>query len=620
MTGRQNNELRGYRVARGLKRSVAAALSGLMLASLFAATICRADSMLAVTTLAAQNANDAIHWSQLGADATVLGASFAATSVNGISITVTLAGPNSLLAIECPAALCSWNGVGFNAGDSLVWTSDLGNSGNGPLTLAVGTPVSGVGAFIQADGPSQFTAQVQVFNGGTSLGTFPVTSNTNGDATYVGVIDQTGAHISSAVFSVTSCEGACTDFAIDTVNLKTSAIASPNSYRDRNANSEQNSDLPLQTLPHRPYRRLRPRPPTASRTSTSTATATASRTSTPTSTATVTPTSTATPTSTKTATATAYRNANFQLPPQLRHRRRRQHQDRDCNRKRIGNADAVTATSTATPTSTNTATTATATSTTTPTAAHSYSDGDRDLTAIGDRNCDAHFNRDTDRLADRDQRPLHCRPATATGTPTSTATPTASATLNTNGDPYAKPLKGKAGKIGRAKVGGAERPRQRSCKCECESSESWQGHAGRQHQRTSWHPFLSEWHWPVFVLTRQLQACEGNVLARNQHGDVHRSAAHHQRRPQSSIDRRADYRNRKVTRNVTRKVPAQRRVIFRGTKKKRRADWPAAFRFHRRRLFKRRSRARTRTDAAVGEPRSLLSPSCSRSTSRSDPR
>src|ERR1700722_5876292 len=122
MTGRQNNQVGALRTARGLWHSVAAALSGLMLASLFAATICRADSMLAVTTLAAQNANDAIHWSQLGADATVLGASFAATSVNGISITVTLAGPNSLLAIECPASLCSWNGVGFNAGDSLVWT------------------------------------------------------------------------------------------------------------------------------------------------------------------------------------------------------------------------------------------------------------------------------------------------------------------------------------------------------------------------------------------------------------------------------------------------------------------------------------------------------------------
>jgi hypothetical protein len=366
MTGRQNNEPRGYRVARGLNRSVAAALSGLMLASLFAATICRADSMLPVTTLAAQNANDFVQWSQLGADATVLGASFAATSVNGISITVTLAGPNSLLAIECPATLCSWNGVGFNAGDSLVWTSDLGNSGNGPLTLDVGTSVSGVGAFIQADGPSQFTAQVQVFHGGTSLGTFPVTSNTNGDAAYVGVIDQTGANISSAVFSVTSCEGACTDFAIDTVNLKTSATATP---------------TPTATATSTPSRT-----PTATATASRTATPTASRTATPTATATATPTATATATTTSTATPTP----------------------------------TATATRTSTPTSTATATatsraTATRTSTATPTAS---------ATATSTPTVTATATATVVRTPIATPTPTATATATATSTPTPTATPT----------------------------------------------------------------------------------------------------------------------------------------------------------------------------------------------------
>src|SRR3981081_2177913 len=123
MAGGQNNEHRGRRVARGLRHSVPAALFGLIAASMFVATICRADSMLPVTSIGAQNANDFVHWSQLGTDATTLGASFTATSDYGFSITVTLAGPNSLLAIECPAALCSWNAVGFNAGDSLIWTS-----------------------------------------------------------------------------------------------------------------------------------------------------------------------------------------------------------------------------------------------------------------------------------------------------------------------------------------------------------------------------------------------------------------------------------------------------------------------------------------------------------------
>ena len=415
MTGRQNNQLGGLRTARGLRHAVPAALFGLMLSSLFAATICRADSMLPVTTLGAQNANDFVHWSQLGADATVLGASFGATSVNGLSITVTLVGPSSLLAIECPQLLCSWNGVGFNAGDALIWTSDLGNSGNGPLTLSLGTSVSGVGALIQADGPSQFTAQVQVFNGGTSLGTFPVTSNTNGDATYVGVIDQTGANISSAVFSITSCEGACTDFAIDTVNLKTSAITSP---------------TPTATATPTPSR-TPTRTPTATSTATAsatasptgTATATASRTATPTptTTATATPTSTVTPTSTKTATATATATSTS-TPTATSTSTATPTSTRTATATASASATPTqTATSTATPTSTNTAT-ATATSTATPT---STSTATATPTPTASATATA--------------TPTSTATPTATGTPTSTATPTATRTSTPTATPTPKP-------------------------------------------------------------------------------------------------------------------------------------------------------------------------------------
>ena len=365
---------------------MAAALFGLMLASLFGATICRADSMLPVTSLGAQNANDFVHWSQLGADATVLGSSFGATSVNGISITVTLAGPNSLLSIECPQLLCSWNGVGFNAGDALVWTSDLGNGGNGPLTLGVGTSVSGVGAFIQADGPSQFTAQVQVFNGATSLGSFPVTSNTSGDATYVGVIDQTGSNISSAIFSVTSCEGACTDFAIDTVNLKTSAIVSP---------------TPTATATATPSRT-----PTRTPTATTTGTATA----TPTSTRTATATATASPTRTATATATATRTSTPTSTPT--------------------STATTTATSTATATSSRTATrTPTATATRTPTA-----------TATSTRTATATASATATRTATATSTP--------TATATSTGGPTATATATSTRTPTATPTPKGKGKIG----------------------------------------------------------------------------------------------------------------------------------------------------------------------------
>jgi len=75
---------------------------------------------------------------------------------------------------------------------------------------------------IQANAPGQFTAQVQAFNGTALLGTFTVLSNPAGDATYIGVQDQSGANITKVVFSTTTCaptdSSSCTDFAIDTVN------------------------------------------------------------------------------------------------------------------------------------------------------------------------------------------------------------------------------------------------------------------------------------------------------------------------------------------------------------------------------------------------------------------
>src|SRR6266403_5059319 len=200
----------------GLRR-----LCGLIVLAVFSTTVARADSLVLVTSQSSQGANDSVLWSQLGADGTTLGSAAAATSTRGSSVTLSLAGSNSLVSVTCPVSPCSWTGAGFTAGDSLIWTSDTGNGGNGPLTLNFSRGVSGVGALIQADRPGQFKAQIQALNGATSLGSFTVASNANGDAAYIGVLDQSGANITSIVFSLMTCAGTCTDFAIDTVNLNT---------------------------------------------------------------------------------------------------------------------------------------------------------------------------------------------------------------------------------------------------------------------------------------------------------------------------------------------------------------------------------------------------------------
>jgi hypothetical protein len=210
-----------------LNRACFYRLNGLIVLAFFATTAAWADNVVVVTSKTAQGPNDSVVWSQLGADATLLGSSFNATSVGGITVAGTLAGANSLVSVVCAATQCSWSGSGFLAADSLLWTSDAGNSGNGPVTLVFGKAITGAGALIQANAPGQFTAQIQVFNAATLLGTFTVLSDSAGDATYIGVQDQTGANITKVVFSITACgaldSSGCTDFAMDMLNLNTGA-------------------------------------------------------------------------------------------------------------------------------------------------------------------------------------------------------------------------------------------------------------------------------------------------------------------------------------------------------------------------------------------------------------
>jgi hypothetical protein len=239
---------------------------GVAIALLVLATAsARADSVAVVTSLGGLSANDTIVWSQLGADTADLTATPSFTSTHGLTGSVTLADAHSVVAVVCPETMCSWNPIGttgFSTGDSLIWTKDTGVGGNGPLTVNFTSKnVSGAGAFIQADGPTQFTANIEAFSGATSLGSFPVTSDPSGDATFIGVLDSTAANITKVIFSITSCVGDCTDFAIDTVSLNVPAGPSP-------------TPTATSTGPT----------PTASATPTPTPTATATRTATPTAT------------------------------------------------------------------------------------------------------------------------------------------------------------------------------------------------------------------------------------------------------------------------------------------------------------------------------------------------
>jgi hypothetical protein len=214
--------------------------------------------------------------------------------------------PTSLIAVVCADSPCSWGhgtsgSTPFSAGDSLIWTADGGNSGNGPVTLSLGTSVSGAGALLQEDAPGMFTAKIQVFNGATSLGSFSESSDVNGDPIYIGVKDTSGANINKVIFSVTSTTGAggdITDFAIDALRLNKPSAATPTPTATRTATPTATTSHTATATP------THTATPTSTASRTATPTPTRTRTATPTPTRTATPTPTATPTVTPTPTAT----------------------------------------------------------------------------------------------------------------------------------------------------------------------------------------------------------------------------------------------------------------------------------------------------------------------------
>jgi hypothetical protein len=180
------------------------------------------------TSPAALGANDTVNWTQLGGDSTALGNSFSATSTNSDFVT----GFFSTSTGEVVDVGASWGPASgsFSNGDSVIWAND-GTNGTGPLTFTFPS-VFGVGASIQADQPGQFTAQIQLFHLTTSLGTESLTSDSAGDAIFIGALDSVN-EVTKAVFSLTavtagdSYGNALGDFAVDTLNLKEAVSAAP---------------------------------------------------------------------------------------------------------------------------------------------------------------------------------------------------------------------------------------------------------------------------------------------------------------------------------------------------------------------------------------------------------
>lgn len=196
-----------------------ASLSCLILAAL--AAIPSHAAITGVSTRPALSGNEYIDWGTAGPEFSYLGSSFGVFASGGMPVLVSA--PVSITGMERVDEGSSWFG-NFGLGDELLWTG-LGHYG--PITLDPLALVRGVGAQIQLDDYTSFTARIEAFAvGGASLGVFDLgglsTGAEDNSAIFIGLLSDL-YDIDKVEFSILSTAGdpALRDFAINQVDLLT---------------------------------------------------------------------------------------------------------------------------------------------------------------------------------------------------------------------------------------------------------------------------------------------------------------------------------------------------------------------------------------------------------------
>ncbi len=188
-----------------------------------AAATARAQ-ILAVPDRASLGANDTLDWASVGGQYSDFDSPLAATSTGGLGVTVTTELGTSPALIRLNQS-SGWLG-NFSPGDKLLV------SVGGPMTFTLASPITGAGLNVQADAYGAFTAKIEAFAGGSSLGSFTVngfSSNAaDGSAPFLG-FRSSSANVTSFTVSMTASLGDPNAFAVNAASFVT-AVPEPSTY------------------------------------------------------------------------------------------------------------------------------------------------------------------------------------------------------------------------------------------------------------------------------------------------------------------------------------------------------------------------------------------------------
>jgi hypothetical protein len=121
-----------------------------------------------------------------------------------------------------------WNG-NFDGGANLLWDENVQTNPPDGMTVTFSGPVNSVGFQIQADFFGSFTGQLEVFGTSGLLGTLTLNGNSNsngdGSALFMGLLDDSGANITSIDIQTYNSFD-INDFAIDDISITSDASTS----------------------------------------------------------------------------------------------------------------------------------------------------------------------------------------------------------------------------------------------------------------------------------------------------------------------------------------------------------------------------------------------------------